>query len=55
MSGKCKIYFDLVKTQKESILGVPVVVQWLTNPTRNHEFAGWVPGLAQCVKFLALL
>ena len=23
--------------------GVPVVAQWLTNPTRNHEVAGSVP------------
>ena len=27
------------------ILGVPVVVQWLTNPTRNDEVAGSIPGL----------
>ena len=26
--------------------GVPVVVQWLTSPTRNHEVAGLIPGLA---------
>ena len=26
--------------------GVPVVAQWLTNPTRNHEVAGSIPGLA---------
>ena len=26
--------------------GVPVVAQWLTNPTRNHEVAGSVPALA---------
>uniref|UniRef100_A0A8D1SMD6 KATNIP domain-containing protein n=1 Tax=Sus scrofa TaxID=9823 RepID=A0A8D1SMD6_PIG len=25
--------------------GVPVVAQWLTNPTRNHEVAGSIPGL----------
>ena len=31
-------------------VGVPVVAQWLTNPTRNHEVAGLVPALAQWVK-----
>ena len=33
--------------------GVPVVAQWLTNPTRNHEVVGLIPGLAQWVKDLA--
>ena len=34
--------------------GVPVVAQWLTNPTRNHEVAGSVPALAQWVNNSAL-
>ena len=29
------------------VQGVHVVAQWLTNPTRNNEVAGSVPGLAQ--------
>ena len=35
-------------------LGVPVVDQWLTNLTRNHEVVGLIRGLAQWVKDLAL-
>ena len=34
--------------------GIPVVAKWLTNPTRNQEVVGSIPGLAQCVKDLAL-
>ena len=34
--------------------GVPIVAQWLTNPTSNHEVAGSNPGLTQWVKDLVL-
>ena len=35
--------------------GVPVVAQWLTNPTSNQELAGLIPDLAQWVKDPVLL
>ena len=34
--------------------GVPIVAQWVMNPTGNYEVAGLIPGLAQGVKDLAL-
>ena len=39
---------------KKSSQGVPVVARWLRNPTRNHEVAGLIPGLALWVKDSAL-
>ena len=39
---------------KNIISGVPVVVQGLTNATRNHEVARSIPGLAQWLKDPAL-
>ena len=36
-------------------LGVPVMAQWLMNPTRNHEVVGSIPDLAQRVKNPVLL
>jgi len=35
-------------------LGVPIVAQCLTNPTKNHEVVGSIPDLAQWVKDLVL-
>ena len=40
---------------KAMVPGVPVMAQWLTNPTRNHEVVGSIPGLACWVKDPALL
>jgi len=33
-------------------IGVPIMAQWLTNPTSNCEVVGLIPGLAQWVKDL---
>ena len=38
---------------KGSSVGVPVVAQWLTNPTSIHEDEGLIPGLVQYVADMA--
>ena len=40
----------LTYLKKKKKKGVPVVAQWLRNPTRNHEVAGSIAGLDQWVK-----
>ena len=35
-------------------MGVPVVAQWVKNPTGIREDAGWIPCLTQWVKDLVL-
>ena len=44
-----------IPLKRKKVFGVPIMAQWLTNPTRNDEVAGLIPGLAQWVKDLVLL
>ena len=48
-------YIYFVYIHKIGVSGVPIVAQWLMNPTRNQEVVGLIPGLAQWVKDLAWL
>ena len=49
-----KIIFHKI-VYKAATRGVPIVAQWLMNPTRNHEVTDSIPGLAQWFKDLTLL
>ena len=44
-----------MKIKKHILLGVPIVTQWLVNPTSIHKDMGSILGLAQWVKYPALL
>ena len=48
------IVLEAWKSKIKASAGVPVEVQWLTSPTRNHEVGGSVPALAQWVEDPAL-
>ena len=53
LSYLTRAVLGMEKLLKKQVLnrfsGVPVVAQWLTNLTRNHEVAGSIPALAQRV------
>ena len=38
----------------KTIMGVPIVAQWIKNPTSIHEDEGWIPGLPQWAGDLVL-
>ena len=42
------------QTLESETSGVPIVAQWEMNQTRNDEFGGLIPGLAQRVEDPAL-
>jgi len=54
--SQCHLLFGRLSLKQNQLRGVPVVAQWLTNPTRNHEVAGSgsIPALAQWVNDPAL-
>ena len=52
----CPIHLEKKNVYElQVVTGIPVMAQWLTNPTMNHEVSGSIPGLAQWVNDPALL
>ena len=50
-----ELNFQQWLTSQKKLWGDLVMAQWLTNPTRNHETAGSIPGPAHWVEDPALL
>ena len=49
-----KILTNTIQQHIKSIIGVPMLARQLTSMTSVNEDVGSIPGLAQCVKDLAL-
>ena len=48
------IFWVIIFHQEYCFVGVRIIAQWSTNPTRNHEVVGSIPALAQWVNDPAL-
>ena len=48
------IFLQWLSSFKVHFPGVPIMAQWLRNPTSNYEVVGSVPGLAQWIRYLVL-
>ena len=46
-----KLFTWLLTDQIRTILGVPVVAQWITNLTSVCENVGWIPGPTRGLRF----